>query len=326
MLMEREYWRPEPAILVLLVCMGFLVGVECSPFKRQAPRCAPSFKPEEARDQLDVRGSVDSLLSEVRQNREAAFLARAKKKGEATDDSPKAIANPEDDPLYDPFDEEPEEETPRARVRDPLRKFNRAMFVFNDKLYFWALKPVSKGYRKVVPQRARVSVRKFFTNAESPVRIVSCLLQGKFKASGTECLRFLANTTYGCLGFRDVATDKFGMKFHDEDCGQILGRYGVRPGPFIMWPVFGPSNIRDTVGMVGDTPLRPWFYIGSLPIRVGIRAYRRANTTSLQFKRSAAGEEITDYEGIKDAALDPYVSIRDMFMQRRGSKVKDEIP
>lgn len=327
--MEREPSGLEPLLPVLLVCVGFLSGVGASPPKREPPpRCAPSLEPEEVpRSQPGVLGLADPLPVEVEQSRATTFLARGKgETEEATAESSKASVDPEDDPLYDPFDEEAEHGKPPERVRDPLRKFNRAMFVVNDKLYFWVLKPAARGYRRVLPQRARVSVRKFFINAESAVRIVSCLLQGKFRASGTECLRFLANTTYGCLGLRDVATNKFGLKFHDEDCGQILGRYGIRPGIYIMWPVFGPSNVRDTVGMVGDAPLRPWFYIGSLPIRVSIRSYHLVNATSLLLKRSSTGEEITDYEAIKQASLDPYVSIRDLYLQHRQSKVRDEIP
>ena len=93
----------------------------------------------------------------------------------------------------------------REQVPDPLEKFNRAMFTFNDKLYFYVLKPTAQGYKYIVPEPGRVSVRKFFTNVAMPVRFANCLFQGKPKQAGIELSRFVINTTAGVAGFFDPA-------------------------------------------------------------------------------------------------------------------------
>ncbi|MBW2026494.1 MAG: VacJ family lipoprotein [Deltaproteobacteria bacterium] len=110
-----------------------------------------------------------------------------------------------------------------APIPDPLEPINRIFFVFNDKLYFWFLRPVARGYKKVVPERARVGVRNFFSNLLTPIRLVNCLLQGKFKAAGTETLRFIINSTVGFLGLEDVAKKEGHLSRQDEDLGQSLG-------------------------------------------------------------------------------------------------------
>ncbi|HSL92601.1 MAG TPA: VacJ family lipoprotein, partial [Candidatus Limnocylindrales bacterium] len=119
--------------------------------------------------------------------------------------------------------EETSEVAPSPALRDPLEPVNRILFVFNDKAYFWVMKPVAQGYRAVVPEAARVSVRNFFSNLATPIRFVNALLQGKFKASGTELLRFTINSTVGIGGLFDVARKDVHLDRRDEDLGQTLG-------------------------------------------------------------------------------------------------------
>jgi phospholipid-binding lipoprotein MlaA len=201
-------------------------------------------------------------------------------------------------------------------VSDPLEPVNRAFFHFNDKMYFWVLKPVSKGYGKVVPQPARLCVKNFFSNLTTPVRLVNCALQAEFEGAWVELERFAINTTVGVAGFGDPARHRWGLQKRDEDFGQTLGRYGLGPSIYINWPVLGPSNVRDTVGYVGDIFLDPVFYlVPQFEYSVGIKAYETVNGTSLRGN---------DYEDFKDAAIDPYVALRDAYYQYRKHLVRND--
>lgn len=205
-------------------------------------------------------------------------------------------------------------ENGKGEIADPLEPVNRVMYNFNDKLYFWLLKPVAQGYGKIVPEPARISVGNFFTNLTFPIRFVNCLLQANFKGAASEFGRFTINTFWGIGGFLDPASNKdFNLPQQDEDFGQTLGTYGLDQGFFIMWPFFGPSSPRDTVGLFGDAFLAPPSYLNSPYAGTGAKVYERVNSTSLK---------IGDYESLKEAAIDPYVSIRDAYVQYRLEKVK----
>lgn len=220
------------------------------------------------------------------------------------------------DPFYDdPFlDEGFEEEAPS--IADPLEPVNRAFFVFNDKLYFWVLKPAARGYAFVVPEGGRVAVRRFFSNLTTPIRLVNAVLQLKLKRAGTELARFGINTTVGVLGFMDPARDRWRILKHDEDLGQTFGRWGSGGGLYLTLPVLGPSNVRDAVGRAGDTFLNPLTYIfaGELYLGLAVRGYEQVNETSL---------EIGTYEDIKRDALDPYIFIRNAYHQHRQNAIKE---
>jgi phospholipid-binding lipoprotein MlaA len=205
------------------------------------------------------------------------------------------------------------EEVIEEGIADPLEPWNRWMFTFNDKLYFWAMKPVAQGYNAVVAEPVRVSVRNFFNNVAMPVRFVNSLLQLKFVSAGTELARFGLNTTVGIAGFLDVAKDNFDLSGQKEDFGQTLGRYGIGGGVYIVWPFIGPSNIRDTIGFVGDSFLNPISYIDPIEAVIGIDAYDRINRTSL---------ELGDYEALKESSLEPYTAVKDAYMQYRKNLIK----
>jgi phospholipid-binding lipoprotein MlaA len=204
---------------------------------------------------------------------------------------------PEDEDLW------PEDEEGLSnRISDPFRPVNHAFYVFNDRLYFWVLKPVSVGYGKVIPEIARIGLRNFFSNLGFLGRTVNCALQGDFRGSGTELARFGINTTVGVLGFGDPALHRWGFRERKEDFGQTFAVWGIGPGPYLDLPFFGPSSARELVGMVGDAVLAPVTYIP------GVNVFVYVNNTSLQ---------IGLYEDLKDAALDPYTGIRDAWYQQR---------
>ncbi len=200
-----------------------------------------------------------------------------------------------------------------ALVADPIEPFNRAMFYFNDKLYSWVLRPVALGYRKVTPEKARVGVRNFFLNLTTPIRFANCLLQGKGEAAATEFARLVTNSTVGLFGFVDVLNDH--PEFHPrdrEDLGQTFGTWGVGNGFYVVWPVFGASTLRDSVGRVGDTFLNPITYMDNTEAALAVRGYRRIN--DLTFR-------IEDIDAAKKAAFDPYEANRNFYIQLRQSKI-----
>jgi phospholipid-binding lipoprotein MlaA len=198
-------------------------------------------------------------------------------------------------------------------LADPLEPVNRVFFQVNDKFYFWVLKPVASGYKAIVPQDVRVSARNFFSNLTTPIRIVNCLLQAKFKGAGNEAVRFLLNSTFGLAGFLDPAKKEFNIDKQDEDFGQTLGSWGVGPAFYIDWPILGPSSLRDTVGFAGDLFLDPRTYLFNRPIFYVVRPFELVNDTSLR---------IGEYDDLKKAAIDPYVALRDAYHQYRQNKIR----
>jgi phospholipid-binding lipoprotein MlaA len=195
-------------------------------------------------------------------------------------------------------------------IADPLEPFNRAMYHFNDKLYFWMLKPVAQGYSKVVPEGARISVKNFFSNLLAPIRFLSCLLQADFSGAATEFGRFGINTIWGIGGLLDPSAGKeLDLQRQDNDLGLVLAYYGVGHGFYIVWPFLGPSSPRDSVEIVGEYFLYP----GPWYDWVGLEGVDMVNATSLR---------IGDYESLKDAAIDPYVAMRDAYIQYRLKKIK----
>ena len=202
----------------------------------------------------------------------------------------------------------------KVEIADPLEPFNRAMHQFNDKLYFWALKPVAQGYKVVVPEPTRISVKNFFSNLGFPSRFLSCLLQTDFNGATTEVGRFTINTIWGIGGLLDPSSNKeLDLQIQDTDLGQTLGVYGVVQGFYIVWPILGPSSPRDSISIAGDYFLYPVSYIYPWYAWLGVRGYQEVNATSLR---------IGDYEALKDAAIDPYVAFRDAYIQYRLKKVK----
>jgi len=203
-----------------------------------------------------------------------------------------------------------------AQIADPIEPFNRAMYHFNDKMYFWVLKPVTRGYKTVVPEEFRGLFSNFYNNLKAPIRIVNNLLQGEPGYAGKELVRLVINSTIGVGGLRDCAGECFGIKGREADFGQTLGIWGAGFGFYIVWPVLGPSSPRDTVGFVGDWFLKPQTYISSNtfdPWKIGLYVHETVNKTSFH---------IGDYEALKAAAIDPYIAIRDAYVQNRNEALK----
>ncbi len=201
-----------------------------------------------------------------------------------------------------------------VEIPDPLLPWNRLMFQVNDTLYFWVVKPVAQTYQYAIPEPARVGVRNFFDNAGAPARYVNCLLQGKNAGADIELRRFAINTTAGVLGFGDPAMDQYGLKPVEEDLGQTLATHGLGHGFYIVWPLFGPSSARDSVGRVGDQFLNPLRYVEPMELSIGISVVAYTNAASFQIGR---------YEVFKAAAVDPYIAMRESYIQYRDKLIRE---
>lgn len=204
-------------------------------------------------------------------------------------------------------------EEPAGGIADPLEPVNRVFFHFNDKLYFWVLKPIATGYKAVIPEDGRLGVQNFFSNLTTPARLVNCLLQARLKHAGNEAVRFFLNTTLGMAGFLDLGKTELKIEKQEADFGQTLGIWGMGPAFYINWPVLGPSTLRETIGYVGDLFLDPRTYLPNRPIYYAIRPIELVNETSLT---------LGEYENLKKAALDPYIALREAYHQFRQNKIK----
>jgi phospholipid-binding lipoprotein MlaA len=213
------------------------------------------------------------------------------------------------DDLEDEF-----KEAEKNSVYDPLEGYNRFMTGVNDSIYVYALDPITGAYRSAIPKGGRRSIGNFFYNLLYPVRLVSNLLQAKFKNSGTETFRFLINSTVGLLGFFDPASAWFGLERKNEDLGQALGFWGVGSGPHIVLPVLGPSNLRDIVGSYPEPMADVIYRIRPAEKSFAIIGFRKINSYSL--------ENMT-YTDIRKGTLDLYLFLRDAYEQNRNKKIKE---
>jgi len=199
-------------------------------------------------------------------------------------------------------------------VWDPIEPFNRGMFWFNDKLYFWLMKPIARGYRWITPEPFRVAMGNVFNNFAAPVRIVNAGLQGKFDDAGNELVRFGTNSTIGILGMFDPSKEHFGIAQKNEDTGQTMGHYGIGPGPYLVIPFIGPSSARDGIGLVADSYMDLTYHIWEHSDYWYAIAFRQLNKLAL---------DKDTYEGIKKDALDPYLFVRDAWAQYRQNLVEN---
>ena len=200
--------------------------------------------------------------------------------------------------------------------RDPIEPFNRVMYEFNDALDRILIKPVAKGYRAIMPSPVDRGVTNFFGNLSDVGSAINNLLQFKLKRAASDVSRVLVNSTVGVLGFFDVASN-MNLEKHGEDFGQTLGAWGVGPGPYIVLPVIGPSDGRDTIGLVVDWYTDPVTYVDPTRVRNGLIVLRGIDKRADLLGTSRVVEE---------AALDKYEFIRDSYLQKRRSAVHDGNP
>ena len=252
-----------------------------------------------------------ALVSEAQARIDEIMIALAEK---SSDEEEATLGTEQSEGEYVP--EEGEAEAPQ--IADPLDPVNRVMYHFNDKLYFWGLKPVTQVYSHIVPEEFRFAIVNVYDNLWAPSRVINNLLQLRLKAAGNELIRFVFNSFAGIGGMGDMANEALGIKKQEADFGQTLGHYGLGHGIYLVLPVFGPSSIRDGIGLVGDQFMHPLTYVKTSDLtfgeKVGIFAHEKVNDTSFK---------IGDYESFKEAAIDPYISMRDAFVQNRMKVVEE---
>jgi len=200
---------------------------------------------------------------------------------------------------------------------DPLERYNRAMFNFNDGVDKAVIKPVASGYKAVMPGFARTGVTNFFSNLGDIWIGINNILQGKIGAGASDFGRFAINTTAGILGLFDVASNA-GLEKHNEDFGQTLGRWGVGSGAYVVLPILGPSSVRDGFSRLAvDWHGDPLWYVSNVPTRNELLGVRLVNERANLLDIGQMAEE---------AALDHYAYVRDAYRQRRRSLVYDGAP
>lgn len=200
--------------------------------------------------------------------------------------------------------------------RDPLEPLNRGVYKFNDAVDTVLLKPVAEIYQGVVPPIARTGIRNVFSNLNDVVVALNNLLQGKFTEAASDVGRIAINTTAGLLGLFDVATPA-GLEKHDEDFGQTLGYWGIGDGPYLVLPILGPRNLRDTGGLVVDSLTDPVTYIDPSRDRNQVMGLRLV---------SRRAELLGASQLLSVAALDEYEFVRDAYIQRRRNLIYDGNP
>ena len=196
---------------------------------------------------------------------------------------------------------------------DPWENWNRKVFAFNEGLDKNLLKPVATVYSKVVPQFVRRSVDNVFSNAADGWSAINNILQGKGEPAFDDVVRFTTNTVFGFFGILDIASE-FGLEHHYEDFGQTLGVWGFGPGAYIVWPLIGPSSVRDSIALPLDRAASPALFVNDGKWQFAIVGLQIINTRANLLGASQVLDEI---------ALDKYTFVRDAYLQRRRSLIFD---
>lgn len=193
-------------------------------------------------------------------------------------------------------------------IVDPIEPVNRGIFFINDIIDTLILRPVAVVYGFILPEVAKKSVRNFFANLSSPIILGNDLLQLTFGDAAVTTGRFVVNSTLGVLGLFEVAED-FGLKRHYADFGQTLFSYGMGQGFYLVLPIFGPSTLRDGVGLAADGFMTPLTYLVDFPVRLAISGAEGVS------RREALIEALDD---LRETSLDYYAAVRGAYYQDRA--------
>ncbi len=209
-------------------------------------------------------------------------------------------------------------------VPDPLEPLNRVMWAFNVDLMTGVIKPTSKVYRFVVVKPVRTGIGNFGRNLTYPGRLINNLLQGKWSGARDESYRFVCNTTVGVAGFWDVAS-KWKISKSDADFGQTFGKWGWKPECFLMLPIYGPSNERDTIGLAADTAANPLIYIAPYKfVAANPLTYLGPYTyCAYAILYNDLADSVGEYVRFSQAEMDPYSEIQYAWTFARENRVAD---
>lgn len=203
-----------------------------------------------------------------------------------------------------------------SNPRDPLEPVNRKVYAFNDAVDRAVVKPVATVYRDTMPQPVRTGVTHFFSNIGDAWSAINAFLQLKAEAGMRNTMRFGMNTLFGLGGLLDIASEA-GIESHQEDFGQTLAHWGVGSGPYLVLPLLGPSTLRDTSALPLDMKASGYFFQNDPQTALGLSGLRLVDARA----RALAVSNM-----LGDAALDPYLFVRDAYLQRRRNQVYDGNP
>jgi phospholipid-binding lipoprotein MlaA len=195
---------------------------------------------------------------------------------------------------------------------DPFEPFNRAMYKVNDFGDRYLARPVAKGYEKATPSALRVGASRFLDNLRYPITIVNDFLQGKLRQGGADVARLALNSTVGLFGLFDPATE-MGLKANDEDFGQTFAVWGLPDGPYLVVPVFGPYTVSSAIGDLAGTQVSPLVQAPEGAAAWALWAWYLVDT---RYRLLGIDEEVR-------RAFDPYVFVRDSYLQNRRYKIYD---
>ena len=213
-----------------------------------------------------------------------------------------------------------EDEGEDLNISDPFYNVNKITFKFNDTLINYVFDPFSRGYEFIVRKPIQKSLDNFFNNISMPRNVLNNLLQQKGQRAGIVMGRFLINTSIGIGGLFDPAKYYFDLERYDEDFGQTLGYYNIGEGPYIVLPLLGPSNARDTVGVIADIAMNPLFWLNIYDVY-----------PEDAFKAMAYTQQVNnftynvrdDYDKVVGDAFDPYVALQHAYYQNRRKKIAE---
>lgn len=194
--------------------------------------------------------------------------------------------------------------------QDPWERWNRKVFNFNEGLDEKLLRPVATAYSELVPSPARVAVDNFFGNFKDAWSAVNLVLQGRFKLAAQQTMRVSVNSVLGLGGLIDIAAPA-GLEKHSEDLGLTFAHWGFSSGPYIVWPLFGPSSLRDAIAEPANVLTSPSFLFDRGEYKVAVFSLQTINKRSNLLR-------VTDM--LDEIALDKYTFVRDAYLQRRNLK------
>ena len=206
-----------------------------------------------------------------------------------------------------------------------FEKTSRAIFKFNMALDDIVLEPLAKGYNKL-PSPVKTGTNTFTSNIGTLLSIPNNVLQGNIKQLGHSVGSFAINTTVGILGFLNPA-EKLGLKPHKEDVGQTLGSYGVGAGCYFVLPLFGPTTVRDSAGLIADTFLDPFAHVTIRENEIlsssgnSLDYYSVKGTSAIDFRAS----NDKNLENLEKNSIDLYSSLKSIYLQDRENKIKNSI-
>ena len=246
--------------------------------------------------------------------------------GKMTDPTPTAAQAPSAQPapaMAPAIDDAPAPaEASYGPVADPLYRWNKFWFGFNDIFYGGLMRPIAKGYAFVVPKPLRQGLTNAYQNFIFPIRFLNALLQLDFKKASKEFGRFMINSTIGIGGLVDVAKADPNLAPGDEDFGQTLGHYGIGDGFYIVWPFLGPSTLRDTVGLAGDAAANPLTWIfGPWSIYGDDNPWYWSYIIKGADVFNNLPGTLETYDSVVGPAVDPYTAVKDAYIQHRRNAV-----